>query len=158
MDQRTERRATRLTEQQGRLWIDVNKHLFDRRVARRVAQNKKMPPQWVGLKFFNVYGPNEYHKGEMRSLVHKSFEQINSNSKVKLFKSHRGGFKDGEQLRDFILYIVQNLVTQKDQVDVGYDEDTVSGTITIHIKVAADDKGRVIGKNGNTIKTYRAHD
>jgi ADP-L-glycero-D-manno-heptose 6-epimerase len=63
---------------------------------------KETPPFWAGLKFFNVYGPNEYHKGEMRSLVHKAFGQIKETGKVKLFKSYKENFKDGEQLRDFI--------------------------------------------------------
>ncbi len=56
----------------------------------------------VGLKYFNVYGPNEYHKGEMRSVVHKAFEQIRDTGKVKLFKSMNPEYKDGEQMRDFI--------------------------------------------------------
>ena len=56
----------------------------------------------VGLKYFNVYGPNEYHKGDMRSVVHKAFEQIRDTGKVKLFKSLNPKYKDGEQLRDFI--------------------------------------------------------
>jgi ADP-L-glycero-D-manno-heptose 6-epimerase len=60
------------------------------------------PDHWFGLKFFNVFGPNEYHKGEMRSLVNKAYFQINENGNVKLFKSHRSDFQDGEQLRDFI--------------------------------------------------------
>ncbi len=64
----------------------------------------------VGLKYFNVYGPNEYHKGDMRSVVHKAFEQIRDTGKVKLFKSLNPKYKDGEQLRDFI-YI-------KDAVDM----------------------------------------
>ncbi len=55
-----------------------------------------------GLKYFNVYGPNEYHKGDMRSVVHKAFEQIRDTGKVKLFKSLNPKYKDGEQLRDFI--------------------------------------------------------
>lgn len=59
-------------------------------------------PFWAGLKFFNVYGPNEYHKGRMASVIFHSFNQIKSTGKVKLFKSHRPDFKDGEQLRDFI--------------------------------------------------------
>lgn len=75
-----------------------SKQLFDEWALKET----KKPDHYFGLKFFNVYGPNEYHKGEMRSLVHKSFEQIHSSNKVKLFKSHREGFKDGEQLRDFI--------------------------------------------------------
>ena len=60
------------------------------------------PKVWRGFKFFNVFGPNEYHKEEMRSLVHKAFGQINDCGEVKLFKSHRDDFKDGEQMRDFI--------------------------------------------------------
>ncbi len=56
----------------------------------------------VGLKYFNVYGPNEYHKGDMRSVVHKAFEQIRDTGKVKLFKSRHPDYKDGEQKRDFI--------------------------------------------------------
>ena len=60
------------------------------------------PKVWYGLKFFNVYGPNEYHKGKMRSFVQKAFEQIRAAGKVKLFKSYHQDFKDGEQTRDFI--------------------------------------------------------
>lgn len=67
-----------------------------------VLREESKPDHWFGLKFFNVFGPNEYHKEEMRSLVHKSYEQIKSAGSVKLFKSHRPDFKDGEQLRDFI--------------------------------------------------------
>ncbi|MCW8810915.1 MAG: NAD-dependent epimerase/dehydratase family protein, partial [Ignavibacteriaceae bacterium] len=55
-----------------------------------------------GLKYFNVYGPNEFHKGDMRSVVHKAFEQIGDTGKVRLFKSMNSKYKDGEQLRDFI--------------------------------------------------------
>ncbi|MBX2888136.1 MAG: ADP-glyceromanno-heptose 6-epimerase [Ferruginibacter sp.] len=60
------------------------------------------PPFWAGLKFFNVYGPNEYHKGRMASVIFHSFNQIRENGFVKLFRSHKEGFKDGEQLRDFV--------------------------------------------------------
>jgi ADP-L-glycero-D-manno-heptose 6-epimerase len=60
------------------------------------------PPFWAGLKFFNVYGPNEYHKGRMASVIWHSFNQIKNSGTVKLFKSHRPDFKDGQQLRDFI--------------------------------------------------------
>ena len=63
---------------------------------------KTTPSIWFGLKFFNVFGPWEYHKGEMRSVVHKAFGQIKQKGTVRLFKSHRDGFKDGEQLRDFV--------------------------------------------------------
>lgn len=63
---------------------------------------ENQPPFWVGLKFFNVYGPNEYHKARMASVVFHSFNQIKKDGVVKLFKSHREDFKDGEQLRDFV--------------------------------------------------------
>ncbi len=67
-----------------------------------VLKQEKHPPFWAGLKFFNVYGPNEYHKGRMASVIFHSFNQIKQNGFVKLFKSHKEAFLDGEQLRDFI--------------------------------------------------------
>ena len=67
-----------------------------------VLQQKDHPPFWAGLKFFNVYGPNEYHKGRMASVIFHAYNQIKKEGVVKLFKSHREDFKDGEQLRDFI--------------------------------------------------------
>ncbi len=79
-----------------------SKALFDQLVIRRKLQDRPLPPQWVGLKFFNVFGPNEYHKGEMRSVVHKVHGQIRSGQPVTLFKSYRDGIPDGGQLRDFI--------------------------------------------------------
>ncbi len=60
------------------------------------------PPFWAGLKFFNVFGPNEYHKGRMASVIMHSFNQIKTNGAVKLFRSHNPDYKDGEQIRDFI--------------------------------------------------------
>lgn len=71
-------------------------------VDKWILKQEKQPPFWAGLKFFNVYGPNEYHKGRMASVIFHSFNQINETDKVKLFRSHRPDFKDGEQLRDFI--------------------------------------------------------
>jgi len=79
-----------------------SKHLFDRRVARLVVEGAKSPPQWAGLKFFNVYGPNEYHKGNQQSVVAQIFEQIQETGKATLFQSHNKNFEDGGQLRDFI--------------------------------------------------------
>jgi ADP-L-glycero-D-manno-heptose 6-epimerase len=79
-----------------------SKHLFDLAVAERFASGAKLPPQWAGLKFFNVFGPNEYHKGEMMSLIAKRFDVARSGQPVQLFKSHRSGIGDGEQKRDFI--------------------------------------------------------
>lgn len=67
-----------------------------------IMEQKNTPPRWTGLKFFNVYGPNEYHKGRMASVVYHAFNQIQKNGKVKLFRSHRPEYKDGWQLRDFI--------------------------------------------------------
>jgi ADP-L-glycero-D-manno-heptose 6-epimerase len=79
-----------------------SKHLFDLAVVERFRKGGALPPQWVGLKFFNVFGPNEYHKGEMMSLVAKRFDDARSGRPVRLFKSHRDGIGDGEQKRDFI--------------------------------------------------------
>lgn len=73
-------------------------------------KQEKEPPFWAGLKFFNVYGPNEYHKDRMASVILHAFGQINETGGVKLFKSHNPDYKDGEQLRDFV-YV-------KDVVDV----------------------------------------
>lgn len=67
-----------------------------------ILKQKECPPFWAGLKFFNVYGPNEYHKGRMASVILHSFGQINTTGQVKLFRSHRPDYKDGQQLRDFV--------------------------------------------------------
>lgn len=79
-----------------------SKHVFDRRVARKIADGSKAPPQWAGLKFFNVYGPNEYHKGTQQSVVAQIFPHAVANAPYPLFRSHNPKYKDGEQLRDFI--------------------------------------------------------
>ena len=65
-------------------------------------KQKETPPFWAGFKFFNVYGPNEYHKGRMASVILHAYKQINETGKMKLFKSHRPDFEDGKQLRDFV--------------------------------------------------------
>jgi len=67
-----------------------------------VLQQHQAPPFWAGIKFFNVYGPNEYHKGRMASVIFHAFNQIKETGKMKLFRSHRPDFANGEQLRDFI--------------------------------------------------------
>ena len=67
-----------------------------------VAQQKEQPPFWCGLKFFNVFGPNESHKGRMASVVFHAYNQIRTTGKLKLFQSHHPDFEDGEQQRDFI--------------------------------------------------------
>ncbi len=71
-------------------------------VDKWALQQKKQPPFWAGLKFFNVYGPNEYHKARMASVIFHSYNQVKTEGQVKLFKSHKEGFEDGQQLRDFI--------------------------------------------------------
>ena len=86
----------------------ISKNEFDK----WVLHQKNHPPFWAGLKFFNVYGPNEYHKARMASVIFHSFNQIKQNGKVKLFRSHKEGYEDGEQLRDFV-YV-------KDVVNVCY--------------------------------------
>jgi ADP-L-glycero-D-manno-heptose 6-epimerase len=85
-----------------------SKQMFDLWALRKGVQK-----QLVGIKFFNVYGPNEYHKGDMRSVVAKAFEQIKKDGRVRLFKSYKPEFRDGEQRRDF-LYV-------KDAVNVLYE-------------------------------------
>jgi ADP-L-glycero-D-manno-heptose 6-epimerase len=79
-----------------------SKHVFDLAVVERAARGQAMPPQWAGLKFFNVFGANEYHKAEMMSLVAKRFDDAKAGKTIRLFKSYRAGIADGEQKRDFI--------------------------------------------------------
>jgi ADP-L-glycero-D-manno-heptose 6-epimerase len=79
-----------------------SKHLFDLALVDRYVKKQNLPPHWVGLKFFNVYGPNEYHKGPMASVLAKVFDGAKAGQPVRLFKSHRKGIADGDQRRDFI--------------------------------------------------------
>lgn len=82
-----------------------SKHIFDRRVARVVhtqGETEAIPPQWVGLKFFNTYGPNEYHKGEQKSVVSKLYPQVAAGAAARLFKSYHPKYANGQQVRDFI--------------------------------------------------------
>jgi ADP-L-glycero-D-manno-heptose 6-epimerase len=79
-----------------------SKKLFDLLVAERVAKGDKLPPHWAGLRFFNVFGPNEYHKGSMMNVLAKRFDDVKAGRPVQLFKSHRDGIADGDQRRDFI--------------------------------------------------------
>jgi ADP-L-glycero-D-manno-heptose 6-epimerase len=78
-----------------------SKHAFDKWAVAQ-SQFGSAPPQWCGLKFFNVYGPNENHKGDMRSLICKNTAIVAAGQAVKLFKSYRDDFADGQQLRDFV--------------------------------------------------------
>jgi ADP-L-glycero-D-manno-heptose 6-epimerase len=79
-----------------------SKHLFDRWIARQKETGDTMPPQVAGLKFFNVYGPNEYHKGGMRSVAEQIYPFAKKQEAFPLFKSYRGEYADGGQLRDFV--------------------------------------------------------
>ena len=99
----------------------ISKNEFDK----WVLHQEDHPPFWAGLKFFNVYGPNEYHKDRMASVIFHSFNQVKQNGIVKLFKSHKEGFEDGEQLRDFV-YV-------KDVIEVCYwlMEQTLGGFKTL---------------------------
>jgi ADP-L-glycero-D-manno-heptose 6-epimerase len=87
-----------------------SKHVVDRRIAHLVERRAPLPPQCVGLKFFNVYGPNEYHKGPMRSIITATTAKLLTGQPLRLFRSYRAEYADGGQLRDFI-YV-------KDCVDV----------------------------------------
>ena len=86
----------------------VSKNEFDK----WALQQKDAPPFWAGLKFFNVYGPNEYHKGRMASVIFHTVRQIRETGKMRLFRSHKAGISDGHQQRDFI-YV-------KDVLDICY--------------------------------------
>lgn len=79
-----------------------SKQFFDQWALRQVRENQPVPPQWCGFKFFNVYGPNEYHKERMASVAFHSFNQFRDTGTVKLFKSHLPDYQDGMQLRDFV--------------------------------------------------------
>jgi len=78
-----------------------SKHTFDTWALAQTSLGKA-PPRWAGFKFFNVYGPNEYHKDDMMSIIAKNFARISAGEKISLFKSHRPDYRDGEQLRDFV--------------------------------------------------------
>jgi ADP-L-glycero-D-manno-heptose 6-epimerase len=79
-----------------------SKHFFDRRVLGNIAAGQPAPPQWVGLKFFNVFGPNEYHKGTMQSVVAQKYPSVAAGQPITLFTSHHADYPDGGQMRDFV--------------------------------------------------------
>ncbi len=99
-----------------------SKHFFDQWALRQVKEQHPCPPSWQGFKFFNVYGPNEYHKERMASVAFHSFNQFNQTGMVKLFKSHKTGVDDGMQLRDFVYVkdaaaVVAHFLLQASTVD-----------------------------------------
>jgi ADP-L-glycero-D-manno-heptose 6-epimerase len=79
-----------------------SKHVVDRRIARLAEQEHTLPPQWAGLKFFNVYGPNEYHKDHMQSVIARNYSLIRAARPLGLYRSYRPDYADGGQLRDFV--------------------------------------------------------
>ena len=98
-----------------------SKYLFDLYATRQAARGHS-PEQWAGLKFFNVYGPNEYHKGGMKSVVAQIWPKVQAGEPVQLFRSHHPNYADGGQLRDFVF--VDDVV---DVVDWLLASDEVSG-------------------------------
>jgi ADP-L-glycero-D-manno-heptose 6-epimerase len=79
-----------------------SKHLVDQRIAADVARGEPVPRRWAGLKFFNVYGPRESHKGEMSSVIHQIWPRVRDGAPVRLFRSYHPDYPDGGQMRDFI--------------------------------------------------------
>ncbi len=98
-DDATIEHLARLRPLNGYGW---SKHVFDRWIARRLSDDSARPLQWAGLKFFNVYGPNEYHKGGQASVAYHLFKQIAAGQPARLFQSHNPDYPDGGQSRDFI--------------------------------------------------------
>lgn len=124
-----------------------SKHLFDRRTGRITNDSARggesVPPQWAGLKFFNVYGPNEYHKGDQMSVICKLYPQVEAGAAARLFKSYEKDYGDGGQIRDFI-YV-------KDCVDVMlwlFDNPKVSGLYNV-----GTGKGRSFNDLANAVFT-----
>ena len=129
----------------------ISKNEFDK----WALHQEDHPPFWAGLKFFNVYGPNEYHKARMASVIFHSFNQIKQNGKVKLFRSHKDSCKDGEQLRDFIY--VKDVVAvcywfmeqttghrpQATEVSIGGQSSVVNGLYNLGTGIARDRKSVV---------------
>lgn len=105
----------------------LNKYGYSKQLSDEwILKQKKKPKVWFGVKFFNVFGPNEYHKGKMSSVVYQSFNQIRDVGFVKLFKSHRDDYKDGEQLRDFV-YVKDVVRAMIELIEAGKKKPTLSG-------------------------------
>jgi len=105
----------------------LNKYGWSKQLSDEwVLQQKKTPPVWFGVKFFNVFGPNEYHKGKMSSVVYHGFNQIQDAGVVKLFKSYRKGIEDGGQRRDFV-YVKDVCRAMVELVAAGKKKPSLSG-------------------------------
>jgi ADP-L-glycero-D-manno-heptose 6-epimerase len=131
----------------------VSKNEFDKWVLQQISslpiqgsgalpiRGSEAPPIWIGLKFFNVYGPNEYHKGRMASVIFHSYNQIKKSGLVKLFKSHRPDFEDGQQLRDFIyvmdvVKVIEWLMHQPADINGIYNLGTGKARSFYHLAVS----------------------
>lgn len=100
----------------------LNKYGYSKQLSDEwILKQTKKPKVWFGVKFFNVFGPHEYHKGKMSSVVFQSYHQIKDKGEVKLFKSHRPDFKDGEQLRDFV-YVKDVVRAMLGLIEAGKEE------------------------------------
>ena len=105
----------------------LNKYGYSKQLSDEwILKQKKKPKIWFGVKFFNVFGPHEYHKGKMSSVVYQSFNQIKEVGEVKLFKSHRDDYKDGEQLRDFV-YVKDVVKAMVELIAAGKKKPSISG-------------------------------
>jgi ADP-L-glycero-D-manno-heptose 6-epimerase len=105
----------------------LNKYGYSKQLSDEwILQQKKKPKVWFGVKFFNVFGPQEYHKGKMSSVIYQSYNQIKDVGEVKLFKSHRKDYKDGEQLRDFV-YVKDVVRAMVELIAAGEKKPEISG-------------------------------
>jgi ADP-L-glycero-D-manno-heptose 6-epimerase len=105
----------------------LNKYGYSKQLSDEwILQQKKKPKVWFGVKFFNVFGPQEYHKGKMSSVIYQSYNQIKDVGEVKLFKSHRKDYKDGEQLRDFV-YVKDVVRAMVELIAAGEKKPDLSG-------------------------------
>lgn len=105
----------------------LNKYGYSKQLSDEwILKQKKKPKVWFGVKFFNVFGPHEYHKAKMSSVVYQSYNQIQDVGEVKLFKSHRPDYKDGEQLRDFV-YVKDVVKAMVELIAAGEKKPDLSG-------------------------------
>jgi len=114
------------------------KHAFDLRVMAALAANEPAPPQWAGLKFFNVYGPNEYHKAKMISVVKVKHEEVAAGQPARLFRSDQDGLPDGAQQRDFVWVgdVVDVMLWLLDRPDVSGLFNLGTGTARSYLDLA----------------------
>lgn len=105
----------------------LNKYGYSKQLSDEwILKQKKKPKVWFGVKFFNVFGPHEYHKGKMSSVVYQSFNQVKEGGEVKLFKSHRPDYQNGEQLRDFV-YVKDVVRAMVELLAAGRKKNSLSG-------------------------------